>query len=178
MGDVLSLIEKAEQSISQDEAVALERKIRRQEFSLEDFRDQLRAVTRLGPLDQVLGMIPGLRAMKGLPDGVDEKQIARLSAIIDSMTPRERQRAQIINGSHRKRIARGSGTSVEAVNRLLKQYAQMRKMLKMMGGTDRQAARWQEATPPDACPRLAQDLSDIRTLRMRHDDYGMKHDAY
>ena len=77
MGDVLSLIEKAEQSISQDEAVALERKIRRQEFSLEDFRDQLRAVTRLGPLDQVLGMILGLSAMKGLPDGVDEKQIAR-----------------------------------------------------------------------------------------------------
>jgi signal recognition particle subunit SRP54 len=134
MGDVLSLIEKAEQAISQDDAVELERKLRRQEFTLEDFRSQLRAVTKLGPLHQVLEMIPGLGAMKGLPEQVDEKRIARVGAIIDSMTPAERRRAQIINGSRRKRIARGSGTSVEEVNRLLKQFARMRKMLKTVGG--------------------------------------------
>lgn len=134
LGDVLSLIEKAEQAISHEEATQLEATIRRQDFSLEDFRSQLRAVSRLGPLDQVLGMIPGLGAMKGLPEGVDEGQITRLGAIIDSMTPQERRRAQIINGSRRKRIARGSGTSVEDVNRLLKQFVQMRKMLKVMGG--------------------------------------------
>ncbi len=150
MGDVLSLIEKAEQAITRDEATQLEAKIRRQEFSLGDFRDQLRALTRLGPLDQVLGMIPGLGAMKGLPNGVDEAQITRLGAIIDSMTTQERRRAQIINGSRRQRIARGSGTSVEEVNRLLKQFAQMRKMLKALagsGGTRRGGKKRRGRTP-------------------------------
>jgi signal recognition particle subunit SRP54 len=133
LGDVLTLIEKAEQAISHEEAAALEASIRRQEFTLEDFRNQLRALTRMGPLDQVLGMIPGLGGLTGKPADIDEGQMTRLGAIIDSMTVQERRHAQIINGNRRKRIARGSGTSVQDVNRLLRQFAQMRKMLKAMG---------------------------------------------
>jgi signal recognition particle subunit SRP54 len=136
MGDVLSLIEKAEQAISADDAVKLERKIREDDFTLEDFRDQLGALRRMGPLDQVLGMLPGMGALRELNKGrseVDEGQLARVEAIICSMTPKERRSHQIINGSRRLRIARGSGTSVEDVNRLLKQFAQMRKMLKTVG---------------------------------------------
>jgi signal recognition particle subunit SRP54 len=136
MGDVLSLIEKAEQAISADDAVKLERKIREDDFTLEDFRDQLGALRRMGPLDQILGMLPGMGALRELNESradVDEGQLARVEAIIGSMTPKERRNHQIINGSRRRRIARGSGTSVEDVNRLLKQFAQMRKMLKTMG---------------------------------------------
>ncbi len=136
MGDVLSLIEKAEQTISTDEAATLERKIREDEFTLEDFRDQLRALRRMGPLEQVLGMLPGMGALRELNKSkaeLDERQLVRVEAIIDSMTPRERRRHQIINGSCRRRIARGSGTTVEDVNRLLKQFVQMRKMLRTVG---------------------------------------------
>ncbi len=136
MGDVLSLIEKAEQAISADDAVQLERKIREDDFTLEDFRNQLGALRRMGPLDQILGMLPGMGALRELNKSrseVDEGQIGRVEAIINSMTPRERRNHQIINGSRRRRIARGSGTSVEEINRLLKQFAQMRKMLKTMG---------------------------------------------
>jgi signal recognition particle subunit SRP54 len=135
MGDVLSLIEKAEQAISRDEAERLEEKILSEEFTLEDFRDQLRAIRKMGPLEHILGLLPGMGNLKALRNSVDEKQLTRVEAMIDSMTPRERRLSHIINGSRRKRIAKGSGTSVEEINRLLRQFAQMRKMLKAMGGT-------------------------------------------
>ncbi len=136
MGDVLSLIERAEQAIDDESRARLEQKTRLDDFTLEDFRDQLRTIKKMGPLEQVLGMIPGLGAMKELKEQreqVDDKQLGRIEAIIGSMTPGERRNHGIINGSRRKRIARGSGTSVEEINRLLKQFVQMRKMLKAMG---------------------------------------------
>jgi signal recognition particle subunit SRP54 len=135
MGDVLSLIERAEQAIDIEEAQKLEEKVRRDEFTLEDFREQLQTIKKMGPLEQIVGMLPGMGNIKQLAQQKpDDKQIARVEAIINSMTPHERRRSDVINGSRRKRIARGSGTSVEEVNRLLKQFVQMRKMLKMMGG--------------------------------------------
>ena len=135
MGDVLSLIERAEEAIDIREAHRLEEKVRKDEFTLEDFRGQLQAVKKMGPLDQIIGLIPGMGNLKQLAESKpDDKQIGRVDAIIGSMTPDERRRSDIINGSRRKRIARGSGTSVEEVNRLLRQFAQMRKMLKAMGG--------------------------------------------
>ena len=137
MGDVLSLIERAEEAVSLEDAEKLERKIRTDEFTLEDFRDQLRTIKKMGPLEQILGMLPGFGAMKEMQQAreqVDEKQFGRIEAIINSMTAKERRNHQIINGQRRKRIAKGSGTSVEEVNRLLKQIIQMKKMLKAMGG--------------------------------------------
>jgi signal recognition particle subunit SRP54 len=135
MGDVLSLIERAEQAIDIEEAQKLEEKVRKDEFTLEDFKDQLQAIKKMGPLEQIIGMIPGMGNIKQLAQQKpDEKQIGRIEAIINSMTPHERRRSDVINGSRRKRIARGSGTTVEEVNRLLKQFVQMRKMLKVMGG--------------------------------------------
>jgi signal recognition particle subunit SRP54 len=135
MGDVLTLIEKAERVIDEEQAVALERKIREDEFTLDDFREQLRALRNMGPLESILGMIPGLGNLKqAMPEGVDERKLLQIEAIIGSMTPLERRRHDVVNGSRRKRIARGSGTSVEDVNRLLKQFVQMRKMLKAVGG--------------------------------------------
>ncbi|MGB7220221.1 MAG: signal recognition particle protein [Vicinamibacterales bacterium] len=132
MGDVLSLIERAEAAIDRDDAARLETKLRSNEFTLEDFRDQLKTVRKLGPLEQIVGMLPGMGNVKA-PE-VDPKQLTRTEAIINSMTPDERRRQHIINGSRRKRIAKGSGTSVEDVNRLLKQFVQMQKMLKSFGG--------------------------------------------
>ena len=135
MGDVLSLIERAEAAIDHQEAEQLESRIRANEFTLDDFRDQLRTIRKMGPLDQILGMLPGMGNLKALADQKpDEQQMARVEAIICSMTPDERRKQHIINGSRRKRIARGSGTSVEEVNRLLKQFVQMQKMLKALGG--------------------------------------------
>ncbi len=137
MGDVLSLIERAEEAVSLEDAAKLEQKIRSDDFTLEDFRDQLRTIRKMGPLEQILGMLPGFGAMKEMQkarDQVDEKQFGRTEAIINSMTAKERRSHQIINGQRRKRIAKGSGTSVEEVNRLLKQFIQMKKMLKAMGG--------------------------------------------
>ena len=135
MGDVLSLIERAEQAIDHEDAERLEEKIRANEFTLEDFRDQLRTIRRMGPLDQIMGMLPGLGNLKALGEQKpDDKQMSRVEAIIGSMTADERRKQHIINGSRRKRIARGSGTSVEEVNRLLKQFVQMQKMLKQLGG--------------------------------------------
>ena len=134
MGDVLSLIEKAEQAIGENEAEELEEKLRKNQFSLDDFRTQLRTLKRMGPLESILGMIPGLGNLKELAQNKpDEKQLARVEAIISSMTPAERHNDQIINGSRRKRIAAGSGTSVEDVNRLLKQFAEMKRVLQMIG---------------------------------------------
>jgi signal recognition particle subunit SRP54 len=135
MGDVLSLIEKAEQAVNLEDAGRLEEKIRLGDFTLEDFRDQLRTLRKMGPLESILGMIPGMGNLKQLAENEpDERQLVRTEAIIDSMTPGERADFRLINGSRRKRIARGSGTSVEDINRLLRQFQQMRKMLKGLGG--------------------------------------------
>ena len=135
MGDVLSLIEKAEQAIDVEEAERVEQKIRADDFTLEDFRDQLRTIRKMGPLESIMGMIPGLGGLKQLAENKpDEHQLVRIEAIINSMTPAERADYRIVNGSRRKRIARGSGTSVEEINRLLRQFQQMRKMLKGLGG--------------------------------------------
>ena len=135
MGDVLSLIERAEQAIDAKDAARLDQKVRQNEFTLEDFRGQLQAIRRMGPFEEILGMLPGMGSLKQLADQrPDEKQLTRVEAIISSMTPEERRNSHIVNGSRRKRIARGSGTSVEDVNRLLKQFSQMRRMLKTLGG--------------------------------------------
>jgi signal recognition particle subunit SRP54 len=134
MGDVLSLIEKAEQAIDEDEAQELEDKLRKNEFTLDDFRKQLKTIRRMGPLESILGMIPGLGQLKELAENKpDEKQMGRVEAIISSMTPDERRNDKMINGSRRRRIAAGSGTSVEEVNRLLKQFVEMKKVLHMLG---------------------------------------------
>ncbi len=130
MGDVLSLIEKAEEVADEEQALEMLEKIRRNEFSLEDFRNQLKQIRRLGPLDQIIGMLPKIGPLKGLGDvNIDEKQFAYLEAIINSMTTRERLNYKILNGSRRKRIAIGSGRPVSEVNRLIKQYMQTRKMM-------------------------------------------------
>jgi signal recognition particle subunit SRP54 len=133
MGDVLSLIEKVGQEIDQKQAEDTQRKILDNDFTLEDFRDQLRQLRKLGPLESIISMLPGMGQLKNLKDlKVDEGQVTRVVAIIDSMTPRERANHMLINGSRRRRIARGSGTSVQEVNQLLKQYAQARKMMKSL----------------------------------------------
>ena len=133
MGDVLSLIEKAEETLDREKAVDLERKVRTDSFTLEDFRDQMRQMRRLGSMEQILSMLPQVGVFKELNKvKVDEKELLHIEAIINSMTPKERAHHQIINGSRRKRIARGSGTSVQKVNQLLKRYVQARKMMKQM----------------------------------------------
>lgn len=134
MGDMLSLIEKAEAAFDEKQAKEMERKFREQAFTLDDFLQQMHQLKKMGNLDQLLGMLPGANT-KGLKDlHVDEKQMARTEAIILSMTRAERDRPEIINGSRRKRIANGSGTQVEDVNRLLKQFDQMKKMMKQFSG--------------------------------------------
>jgi signal recognition particle subunit SRP54 len=134
MGDVMSLIEKAEEVSDRDQAEELERKIRKQQFTLEDFRKQMRQVRRMGPVTNLLGMLPGTGgAMKQLRNAdMDEREFDRLEAIILSMTPEERARPEIIKGSRRKRIARGAGTNVQAVNQLVKQFGQMQKLMKQL----------------------------------------------
>ena len=135
MGDVLSLIERAEAAVEVGDAERLEQKIRANEFTLEDFRDQLRTIRKMGPIGQIMGMLPGMGQLAAHGEHTpDEKQLSRVEAIIGSMTPEERRKQHIVNGSRRKRIAKGSGTSVEEVNRLLKQFVQMQKMLKSLGG--------------------------------------------
>ncbi|HLK19870.1 MAG TPA: signal recognition particle protein [Bryobacteraceae bacterium] len=135
MGDVLSLIEKVQGNIDQKQAEEMQRKLIENEFTLEDFRDQLKQIRKLGPLESILGMMPNLGPIKNLKDmKVDENEITRVVAIVDSMTPRERANHMIINGARRRRIAKGSGTSVQEVNSLLKQYAQARKMMKSLSG--------------------------------------------
>ncbi len=132
MGDVLTLIEKAEQTFDEEKAVELEQKIRQSNFTLEDFQEQLQQLKKMGPLDNLMSMIPGLKGAN-LPS-VDDSELKRVEAIISSMTLAERRAHHIINGSRRKRIAQGSGTSVGEVNRLLKQFAQTQKMMKSMMG--------------------------------------------
>jgi signal recognition particle subunit SRP54 len=131
MGDILSLIEKAEEVVDKKKAVEMQEKMLSDNFTLEDFRDQLKQIRKLGSLEQILSMLPSIGPFKDMQKAkVDEKELVRIEAIINSMTPKERRNHQLINGSRRKRIARGSGTSVQQVNQLLKQYVQTRKMMK------------------------------------------------
>ncbi len=135
MGDVLSLIEKAEKGLDAAETQRLAESIARREFTLEDLRDQLRQMRKMGPLSQVLEMLPKTGPLKGLDASqVDESRLTKVEAIVDSMTPQERRQPKILNGSRRRRIAMGSGTSVQDINQLLKQYREMRKMLKGVKG--------------------------------------------
>jgi signal recognition particle subunit SRP54 len=133
MGDVMSLIEQAERQFDQDDAVELERKLRRNEFDLDDFLGQLRSIRKMGPITNLLGMIPGLAGAQLQNMKVDERELDRIQAIILSMTPEERHRPELIKGSRRLRIARGSGTSVQHVSRLIKQFGQTRKMMRQVG---------------------------------------------
>ncbi len=131
MGDVMTLIEKAEGAYDEEQAAELERKLRKQEFGLDDFLDQLRQIRRLGPLQSLLGMIPGVgKELRGVK--VDERDFDRIQAIILSMTPQERRHPELINGSRRLRIAQGSGTTVHAVKQLIKQFEQMRKVMRQV----------------------------------------------
>ncbi len=131
MGDVLTLIEKAQSAVDEEKAKDLERKMRTLSFTFDDFLDQLQQVRNMGPLEDMLSMLPGTGQMKGLKNAqVDEKQLVRVEAIIRSMTPQEKSHPEILNASRRKRIAKGSGTSVQDVNRLIKQFGDMKKMMK------------------------------------------------
>ncbi len=133
MGDVLSLIEKAEESVDREQAAELAEKIRKDEFTLDDFRDQLKQIRQMGPLDQILGMLPNMGPLRGINQvKMEEKELIHIEAIIDSMTLEERYNHQILNGSRRKRIARGSGRPVQEINKLLKQYVETRKMMKSL----------------------------------------------
>ena len=131
MGDVLSLIEKAQTAFDEKKAIELEKKLRTQQFTLDDFLDQMQQMKKMGPLNQFIGMIPGMNqnAMKDIQ--VDEKQMVNIEAIIQSMTMQERVNPSVINASRRQRIAKGSGTSVQQVNQLLKQFESVKKMMKM-----------------------------------------------
>jgi signal recognition particle subunit SRP54 len=132
MGDVLSFIEKAEQQVDADQAAELERKLRKEQFTFEDFLDQMKQVRRMGPLSSVLGMLPGISGHQLSKVNIDERELDRIEAIVLSMTPEERRRPELIKGSRRLRIARGSGTSVQQVNQLVKQFGQMRKMMRSL----------------------------------------------
>lgn len=133
MGDVMSLIEKAQENVDEEKAKELEQKFRTQTFTLDDFLDQLQQVKKMGPLDEILKMMPGMNKIKGLENAqVDESQMGRVEAVIRSMTIAERTTPEIINANRRKRIAKGSGTSIQEVNRLLKQFEEMKKMVKQM----------------------------------------------
>jgi signal recognition particle subunit SRP54 len=132
MGDVMTLIEKAEQQFDEQQARELERKIRKSEFGLDDFLDQMKQIRRLGPLQNLLGMLPGLGGHQLSKMKVDEREFDRVQAIILSMTPEERRRPELIKGSRRIRIARGSGTNVQAVKALIRQFGQMQRLMKAM----------------------------------------------
>jgi signal recognition particle subunit SRP54 len=134
MGDLLGLIEKAEDAVDAAQAMELEKRLRKNQFSLQDFRDQIRMLQKMGPLSGVLGMLPGMGALKNVD--LDDGAFKGVLALIDSMTPAERDRPEILSGSRKKRVAKGSGRSVQELNKLLKQFAQMRKMMKQV-----QAAR-------------------------------------
>jgi signal recognition particle subunit SRP54 len=133
MGDVMGLIERAERGLEQDRAAELERKLRHNQFGLDDFIEQLGAIRRMGPLTSLLGMIPGLGGAQLQNVKVDERELDRLEAIVRSMTPEERRRPELIKGSRRLRIAQGSGTSVQQVSRLVKQFGQMRAVMRQVG---------------------------------------------
>ena len=155
MGDVLSLVEKAQAAVDQTKAEELARRLREDTFSLEDFREQLAQVRKMGPLDQVLGMLPFGKMLKGAPKDIDGESadLGRFDAIIGSMTPGERRNPEVINGSRRQRIARGSGTSVQDVNRLLKQFAQLRKVMKQFKGMEGKLPRMKNFPGLPGIPR-------------------------
>lgn len=140
MGDVLSLVERAEQAIPRGDAASMAARMRRNELTLDDLKQQMQAVARMGPLEQLLGMIPGLGKLGGAAD-LDPRAVTRMVAIIDSMTAQERRSPAVMNGSRRRRVARGSGATVQEVNRLLRQFAEMRKMLKTVGGASRRKGK-------------------------------------
>ena len=144
MGDVLTLIEKAESSLDLEKARQMEKKLRKDEFTLDDFLEQIEQVRKLGSLSQIMGMIPGMNKIKQLQNmDFDDKEIKQVIAIIRSMTRKERHDPAIINGSRRKRIALGSGTRVQDVNRLLKQFSEARKMMKkFQGSPKKRQKRW------------------------------------
>jgi len=141
MGDVLTLIERAQEGVDDQAAAELERKLRKAEFTLDDFRQQLRQVRKMGPLDSLMEMIPGLGVRMKSAGGVDERQLGRVEAIIDSMTAQERRQPQLIDGSRRRRIARGSGTSIQDVNRLLRQFDEAKRMIKQVSELEKKGKR-------------------------------------
>jgi signal recognition particle subunit SRP54 len=142
MGDVLSLIEKAQQAVTEEQAKELEKKLRENQFGFDDYLNQLQEMKKMGPLDQILSMIPGFGQLKQLQGvKVDEQDIAHVEAIIRSMTKEERREPSVINGSRRRRIADGSGTSIQDVNRLLKQFEEMRKMMRQMTAMEESGKR-------------------------------------
>jgi len=151
MGDMLSLIEKVESEVDRKEAERLAKRVSKDKFTLEDLRSQLRQVKKLGPMSQVIKMLPGMNSAKIKDEDIDESALVRMEAILDSMTPREREFPQLLNGSRKKRIARGSGRSVQEINQLLKQYMQMKKMMKSFtkGMGPRKLAKFAKGLPPD-----------------------------
>jgi signal recognition particle subunit SRP54 len=149
MGDVLSLIEKAQANVSEEKAKALEKKFKENQFGLDDYLDQIQEMRKMGPLDQLLSMIPGFGQAKQMQDfKVDDQDVAHVEAIIRSMTPEERRDSSIINGSRRRRIADGSGTSIQDVNRLLKQFNEMRKMIRQVTAMSESGKRRQMPRMP------------------------------
>ena len=145
MGDVLTLVEKAQDVVDEKKARHLEAKLKKNKFDLEDLREQLKSLKKMGPLQSVMEMVPGMGNMMpsgGIGDG-QERQLKRMEACIDSMTPRERRHPQLLNGSRKKRVAKGSGTSVEEINRLLRQFGQMRKLMKRLGKAGPRALKQQ-----------------------------------
>jgi signal recognition particle subunit SRP54 len=141
MGDILTLVERAQEVVDAKDAARMEEKLRTAQFSLEDFLDQLQQVQKMGPLGQIMGMLPGMGGMaKEAQDAVDSGQLARIEAIIRSMTPRERREPAVLNGSRRRRIAAGSGTSLTDVNRLIKQFGEVQKLMKQFSGGGRRGA--------------------------------------
>ena len=132
MGDVLTLIDKAEEAYDQEQKDEIQEKLKKNSFTLEDFQDQLKQIKKMGSLKQLMGMIPGAQKMKSMD--VDESALVKVEAIIGSMTQKEREKHKIINSSRKRRIATGSGTTVNDVNKLLKQFAQMQKMMKKFSG--------------------------------------------
>jgi signal recognition particle subunit SRP54 len=145
MGDVLTLVEKAQSAVDEQKARRLEAKLKKNKFDLEDLKDQLRSLKKMGPLQQVMELMPGMG--NAMPEGgvgeAQENQLKRMAACIDSMTPKERRHPQILNASRKRRIAKGSGTSVEEINRLLRQFGQMRKLMKRLGKADSRALKRQ-----------------------------------
>ena len=136
MGDVLTLIEKAQEAVDEKQAKELERKFRQATFDLDDFLQQIQSVKKMGSLSQIMDMVPGLNQLsRNMPDDFDDNQIKRVEAIIYSMTPEERQRPEILNGSRRRRIARGSGTTPQDINRLLNQFKQSQKIMRQFSKT-------------------------------------------
>ncbi|MDR7417267.1 MAG: signal recognition particle protein [Armatimonadota bacterium] len=142
MGDVLTLIERAREAVSAERAEELQRKLRRAEFTLEDFRQQLREVRKMGPLSSLVEMIPGLAQVRGFREELDEREMVRFEAILNSMTPQERRDPSILNGSRKRRIARGSGTTVQDVNRLLRQFEETKRMIRQLEAAGRRMGKW------------------------------------